>query len=236
MAKRVAAQIDAEVVANQVFLAIPWKTVRPKYEAAVKALERKFPLSFIIVGRDDNQDAEDLLEVIKRKLKTSSYAIFDATGGNANVSLEFGFADAMDIPRALYVSIHKASKKATKESPIIADLAGKKQNRYANAAGLRKLLTQFSGQHSYTKRFAQVFAKSRRGKLKSAKRRSRSLAIKLIHQLRNDGTARRADVIQNLQADPSGYTRDEITEMISTLHGHELVKSVQGPHSTVTVT
>jgi hypothetical protein len=78
------------VIANQVFLAIPWKGVRSKYEACVDRLKSRSPLSFVIVGRADNQDAQDLLEVIKGRLDHSSCAIFDASGGNANVSLEFG--------------------------------------------------------------------------------------------------------------------------------------------------
>src|SRR5712692_8607564 len=115
-------------IPNQVFLGLPWKTVRPKYERLVEKLRKTYPLAFVIVGREENQDAEDLLEVIKKRILTCSYAIFDATGGNANVSLEFGFADANDVPRALYLSTHKAAKAASRESPIIADLAGKKQN------------------------------------------------------------------------------------------------------------
>lgn len=153
--RRATSPAQYAAIPNQVFLGVPWKTVRPKYDAIVERLRKKYPLSFVIVGRQDNQDAEDLLEVIKKRILTSSYAIFDATGGNANVSLEFGFADANDVPRALYLSTHKAAKRATKESPIIADLAGKKQNRYAQAAALEKLLKQFSGGHAYTKRFEQ---------------------------------------------------------------------------------
>lgn len=67
-------------VPNQVLLGIPWKTVRPKYEGIVEKLRKTFPISFVIVGRDQNQDAEDFLEVIKKRLQTSSYAIFDGTG------------------------------------------------------------------------------------------------------------------------------------------------------------
>ncbi|MBK8179457.1 MAG: hypothetical protein IPK67_11345 [Planctomycetes bacterium] len=134
--------IQYAVIPNQVFLGIPWKTVRPKYEGIVDKLKKTFPISFVIVGRDDNQDAEDLLEVIKKRLLSSSHAIFDATGGNANVSLEFG----LRMPRtfhARYVSVHGASEEGLKESPIIADLAGKKQNRYSQTDGLEKLLRQF---------------------------------------------------------------------------------------------
>jgi hypothetical protein len=171
-----------------VFLGVPWKAVRPKYERIVEKLKKTFPISFVIVGRDQNQDADDLLEVIKKRLQTSSYAIFDATGGNANVSLEFGFADANDIPRALYLSVHQASARASKESPIIADLAGKRQNRYTNTEALERLLRQFCQNHAYTKRFEQFLSGfSRR---RTGKKRLRSLCLKIEHQLDGDGKAR----------------------------------------------
>ena len=223
------------VVPNQVFLGLPWKTVRPKYERIVEGFRKTFPLSFVIVGREDNQDAEDLLEVIKKRLLTSSYAIFDATGGNANVSLEFGFADAKAVPRILYLSTHKASKRASKESPIIADLAGKKQNRYAQTTGLEKLLRQFSQGHAYTKRFEQFLSGFRR-RSKGEKKRIRSLCLKIAHQLDGEGKARRTDVVQSLLADPSQYRRDEIDDMILRMHNAGLITSVQGPYSIVTVT
>jgi len=92
-----------DVIPNQVFIGCPWKTVRSKYQEAVPSLKNRFPLSFVIVGRDQDQDAEDLLSVIKGKLQTSTYAIFDATGGNANVSLEYGYSEAIELPRTLYL-------------------------------------------------------------------------------------------------------------------------------------
>jgi hypothetical protein len=223
-------------IPNQVFLGVPWKTVRPKYEKILEKLRKRFPLSFMIVGREDNQDAEDLLEVIKKRILTSSYAIFDATGGNANVSLEFGFADANDVPRALYLSVHKAAKGTSKESPIIADLAGKKQNRYSQTAALETLLRQLAQGHAYTKRFEKFLGASFRKRSKGNKKRLRSLALKIVHELATDGKARRADVVQNLQADAAGYDRDEIDDMIVRMHNEGLLNSIQGPYSTVTVT
>ena len=84
----------SSVIANQVFVGCPWRNVRPKYEAAIAKLERRFPLHLVIVGRDESQDAEELFAVIQQKLLFSSDAIFDVTGGNPNVSLEFGIAEA----------------------------------------------------------------------------------------------------------------------------------------------
>lgn len=233
--KRKPARRDPEVP-NQVFLAVPWKTVRPKYEKAVDELRKRFPLSFVILGRDKAQNADDLLEVIKGKLLLSSYAVFDATGGNANVSLEFGFAEAHDIPRALYVSTHKAAKRAAKDAPIIADLAGKRRNQYTAEQSLQRLLEEFCKQHAYTKRVEQFLTNRFRSRKRGAKKRARALCLKVIHVLDGDGRARRTDVVQRLLADASGYSRDEIDEMIRAMHTAGLVQSLQGPHSTVTIT
>jgi hypothetical protein len=223
------------VIPNQVFLGVPWKTVRPKYERIVERLRKTFPICFVIVGREANQDAEDLLVVIKKRLLSSSYAIFDATRGNANVSLEFGLADAHDVPRALYLSVHRSSKRSSIEAPIIADLAGKKQNRYSQTEALERLLRQFCEHHPYTRRFEQFLKGSFRRRSKGDKKRLRSLGLKIIHQLDGDGLARRVDVVQNLLADLSQYDREEIDNMVGRLHTAGLIESIQGPYSTVTV-
>lgn len=47
-------------IANQVFIGCPWKRERAKYERIIKRLGRKYSLSFVIVGRRDGQDAEEL--------------------------------------------------------------------------------------------------------------------------------------------------------------------------------
>ena len=68
------------------------------------------------MGRGDSQEAQDLLDVIKERLFSSSLAVFDATGGNANVSREFGLAEANEIPCA---------KTANKMTAIPADMVAK---------------------------------------------------------------------------------------------------------------
>jgi len=225
---------DAEIP-NQVFLGVPYKNIRPKYESIVDSLRKSYPLVFVIVGRGGNQDAQDLLAVIKRRILSSSYAIFDATGGNANVSLEYGFAEANDVPRVLYLSTHKAARRASKDSPIIADLAGKTQNRYAQENRLKDLLAQFAKDHPYTKRFEKFLVSSFKNRSKGKKKRARSLSLKIVHALGVDGKARRSDIVQNLLVDVARYRRSEIDDMIRRLHNAELVSSVQGPYSTVTV-
>jgi hypothetical protein len=220
-------------VANQVFIGCPWKTVRPKYERIIDRLNRKYPLSFIIVGRRDGQQAEELLTVIKQRLGTSASAIFDATYGNANVSLEFGFAEAADIPRAIYISSHAASRRNSKDGAIISDLAGKKHNPYKQERGLAQLLAEFARTHNYTKRFESFMQrKFRRGK-PGAKKRARALALKIIHQLDGEATVRRTDIVQAMQADASHYSGADTDRMIVALHQAGLIQSVQGPHSKV---
>jgi len=106
-------------IPNQIFIGCPWHTIRHKYEVAINRLNHKYPLSFVIIGRSPEQDAIDLLKIIKEKLLRSSTAIFDATAGNPNVSLEFGLAEASEIPRILYISRHGATKQEKKQ---IADV------------------------------------------------------------------------------------------------------------------
>ena len=221
-------------VANQVFIGCPWKVVRPKYERVISELKKSFPISFIIVGRDENQDAKELLEIIKGKLLSSSYAIFDTTTGNANVSLEYGFAEGRDIPTVIYLGTHRASR-TVKDSPIIADLAGKNQVRYTQIARLKSLLTTFVKNHAYSKRFERFLWRKFKRVGKGKKRRARTLALKLIHCLDDREEARREDIVQQLQADHSLYNRTEIEEMLKSLHMGDLIECSVGRFSSVVI-
>ncbi len=116
MASRIPKQ---NTVRNQVFIGCPYSTVRPKYERIIKELKKKYPICFEIIGRTTNPEAMELLDLIKIKLGSSSAAIFDATGGNANVSLEFGFAEAKNIPRHIYISDHGAAKKVPRAVQLL---------------------------------------------------------------------------------------------------------------------
>ena len=225
----------AAVIANQVFVGAPWRSVRPRHENIIERLRTKSPLSFVMVGRNDRQDAEDLLKVIKDRLLSSSSALFDATGGNPNVSLEYGYAEAFDVPRALYLSTHEAARSNARDAPIIADLAGKRRNQYKQENALSRLLNEFSSEHPYTVRFERFLKKEFRRATRGKKRRSRALALKVIHSL--DGTVqiRRADIVLRLQADVSRYTADEVDNMIRHLHRARPIKSQQGPHARVQI-
>lgn len=171
--------------------------------------------------------------MIKQRLLSSTYAIFDATGGNANVSLEYGFVEAADIPRAIYISSHAASTKSTRDGAIISDLAGKRRNPYKQEKGLAQLLADFAKGHPYTKRFENCMRKAFSKVSGGAKKRARALALKIIHHLDGQPMVRREDIVQTLQADPSHYKRDEVDAMFVRLHRTGLIQRIQGPHSKV---
>lgn len=227
-------RIKATIIANQVFIGLPW-TAKRRYDNAVNYLRTRSPLSFVVVGRDDRQDADDLFQVIKDRIASSSYGIFDASGGNANVSLEYGLAEATDLPRSLYLSTHGAGKNASKDSPIISDLAGKRRNQYKQEARLKTLLVEFSKQHAYTVRFERFLSTKFSRRSKGEKKRTRALALKVIHSLDGLPEVRRADIVHQLQADQSRYSATEIDKLLKQLHAAKLIRSQQGPHARVQI-
>jgi len=221
-----------DFISNQVFVGLPWKNVRAKYERLIRRMEMKYPLYFTIVGRNDGQTAEDLFEIIKTRIALSSVALFDATGGNANVSLEYGYAEGLGIDRVIYVSTHKAASH-TPGNPIISDLGGKRRVQYKTEKMLSAHLHAFAREHSYTQRFETFFKRAFRRLKKGDKKSQRTLAIKVIHALDGVDARRRDDLVQRVQS--LGYERDEIEDMIKKLHDAGLVLSEVGRYSRVHV-
>jgi hypothetical protein len=223
------ANLKREFTPNQVFVGLPWKNVRPRYERIISKLEGKYPLHFTIVGRNDGQDAGDLLEIIKQRISSSSYAIFDATGGNANVSLEFGYAEGIEVPRAIYLSAHKSAQKSLAGDPIISDLHGQRRVQYKNEATLSKELHRFCRSHPYTARFEKALSDAVKGLTKGKKKRARALAIKTIRALDGKDKMRRAELVQLLQA--REYHEWEVEFILKKLHVSGVVKCTVGKYS-----
>lgn len=223
------ASAKREFIPNQVFVGLPWKNVRPKYDHVIPALEKKYPLHFTIVGRNDAQLAEDLFEIIKQRIASSSFAVFDATGGNANVSLEYGYAEGLEVPRAIFLSAHKAAQKQTAGNPIISDLVGKRRVPYKTEKALSNELHKLCREHDYTKRFEKALIKAMKGKSKGAKKSGRALALKIVHALDGKAQMRRAELVQHLQA--QGYSESETEDMLRKLHTTDIVKFTVGKFS-----
>lgn len=200
----------------------------------VDKLKTRFPTSFIIIGKDRTaQEAVELLDLIKEKLSSSSFAIFDATGGNANVSLEYGFAEGASIPSAIYLSEHESSKKKGGVGIIISDLAGKKRNTYKNKASLHRLLGTLAENHPYSKEFDKGLKTGLKNKKKKGeKKKLRTLCLKIVHFLNEKDEVRRSDLVQSLM---ESYKEKEINEMISILHKNDLIVSSAGRFSTISL-
>lgn len=224
----------ANVIPNQVFVGCPWKNIRKKYVKVSDKLGQKYPQSFILIGREEAQSAEDLLKEIKEKLFSSSYAIFDVTGGNANVSLEFGYAESEGIERALYLNVRESQNQSfKKDSAIISDLAGKRRNHYKTEKTLQNLLEAFCKAHPYTKRFEKTIKQAFSRKSKGTKKSYRTLSLKAIHFLDNKTIVRRDDLTQQLQGD--GYKTRDIENVLKALHKSGLIRISRGKYADVEI-
>jgi len=167
------------------------------------------------VGRDDPQDATALFDVIKERISTSSHAIFDATRGNPNVSLEYGYAEGIRASRSIYLSGHKAARRTAASGPIISDLSGMRRVQYNTVKMLSIELHRFCKGHEYTQRFESALTRTLRGETGGAKKRGRTLALKLIHTLDGLEHVQRRRLVEHVEA--QNYSRQEIETMIAGL-------------------
>jgi hypothetical protein len=216
------AQKKSGIVLNQIFVGLPWKNVRQKYDRIILKLEMKYPLHFTIVGRNDGQDAQSLFEIIKQRIATSSYAIFDATGGNANVSLEYGYAEGLGVPRSIFLSAHKAAQRPSSLAPIISDLHGQRRVQYKTEKTLSAELHKLCREHAYTKRFEKALTKALSDTNGGAKKSGRTLAIKIIRVLDGNAKVSKTDLIQKLNS--QGYEVAEVQSMLKKLKSAAVIK------------
>lgn len=220
-------------VANQIFVGLPWRNVRGHYERIIPALEKKYPLFLTIVGWEDSQHATDLFEVIKGRIKESSWGIFDATGGNANVSLEYGYAEGVELPKVIFLSTHGASRR-TPGNPIISDLAGVKRVQYKTHRGLELELHKFCKKHSYTIRFEKTLRTALERKSTGGKRSFRVLALKIIRKFDGAQEIRRDQLLQDLCSD--GWKNYAIEFLLKRFQMAGLIKCSKGAQLKVSIT
>lgn len=225
---------NINTIPNRVFIGCPWKTIRPKYINLIEGLERTYPIHFVLIGRETDQRAEELLGLIKNSLFSSPTAIFDVTTGNANVSLEYGLADAWGLEKILYLNVHKSNKKLSEDNPIIADLAGQKRRQYKNEASLKKLLVEFSKQNNFTKRFEIALKKVVRNvKTRHTKKKYRNLSMKIIRYFDDKEKARRTSLVDHLLAE--NYLLREIEFVLGGLRTHGILSISTGGHAMVEI-
>jgi hypothetical protein len=79
----------------QVFVGCPFRTpIRKNYDQLKVDIEKDTPLHLVLADTTAISSTDYLLEHITRLISDSACCIFDATGGNPNVSLEVGIAHA----------------------------------------------------------------------------------------------------------------------------------------------
>jgi hypothetical protein len=79
-----------------IFVAYPWSTVRPsrpEYKRALKEVERGFQVKFQFA--EVSLSSGTVLDKIRGMIASAAFGIYDFTGWNPNVTLEYGLALGM---------------------------------------------------------------------------------------------------------------------------------------------
>ncbi|HUK57096.1 MAG TPA: hypothetical protein VLY20_10605 [Nitrospiria bacterium] len=113
-------------------------------------------------------------------------------------------------------------------------MAGKRRNPYKQEKRLQRLSADAVRSHNYTKR-SENFLRRKFQKAKGKKKRTRALALKVIHYLDGKDRVRREDIMQDLLADQSSYRSNEVDNIIRLLHQAELVRAMPGRYSMVEI-
>jgi hypothetical protein len=137
------------------------------------------------------------------------------------------------VPRAIFLSDHKATQK-TAGSPIISDLHGQPRVPYKTENKLKTELEKLCREHDFTKRFEKALSLATKGLSKGDKKSSRALAIKICRALDGKTTIRRAELIQNLQA--QAYKKSHINFILKRFHALDLLNCTVGKYSDVRIT
>lgn len=151
---------------EQVFIGCPYRpTFRRTYQRLKRELEADSPLQFVLADTAAITSRDTLLDHITLLIRQSSGCVFDASGGNPNVSLEVGIAHALGIDFLLTLSTRSASRPRPKRAAgsgkqgagaIIADLQGRNRIEYRSYAGLKKqLVDRYLRRLPYWKRWEE---------------------------------------------------------------------------------
>ena len=161
---------------QQIFLGCPYRPAfRRTYQRLKRELEAESPLQLVLADTAAITSRDTLLGHITDLIRESGGCIFDASGGNPNVSLEVGVAHALGADFMLTLNTRSTSaasrrkraahrgperapgggkREADRAKPIIADLQGRNRIEYRSYAGLKKqLVDRFLRRLPYWKRW-----------------------------------------------------------------------------------
>jgi hypothetical protein len=210
----------------QVFIGCPFaKEVRSSYDRLKREVEAETPLSLVLADTVGISSSNYLLDSITTLIRESVSCIFDATGANANVSLEVGIAHTVPVDYVLTMRTRKPSAKAQQRDAgapgtreirsIISDLQRKNRVEYKEYGGLRKQLDQrYFTNIPYMKRWS-AFAKQNKGMLPHA--------IALFDDLRSSGRSQTSRLAAHVEG--SGFTT---TQILTALTAQKLIVVKRG--------
>ena len=209
-----------EIVPNRVFLAYQWINYRTHYEKLCIDLHKTFPVYFHAIGRPKGVPAEALLEKIKFVMLSSTAAVFDASRGNPNVSLEYGLAQFIPgLQPYLLIEENTLPNQVNAGTPIISDLAGSTHNQWnlATPTSLRIHLETIARNHPYTKRFKRYC-------------RDRSLVggqfrtpLKVIRLFDEKESILRREAVDELRSAWPNKKESEVNSLLSDMHKSGLI-------------
>jgi hypothetical protein len=193
----------------QVFIGCPFaREIRASYDKLKREIEAETPLSLVLADTVGISSSNYLLESITSLIRDSIGCVFDATGGNANVSLEVGIAHTVPVDFILTMKTRKA-RTAQREAgtpasrevrTIISDLQGKNRIEYKQYDGLRRQLeTRYLGNLPYMKRW-HAFVKQNKDMV--------PYAIDLFTDLRSSGRSQASKLAAQLEG--SGFTSSQV--------------------------
>ncbi|MBL4809399.1 MAG: hypothetical protein JKY43_05000 [Phycisphaerales bacterium] len=228
---------SATVIENQIFIGVPWQRIRPQFEDALENLKDEYPVHWIIFGRNTTYDAQDLWGSIKIEIDRSASTIFDLTGSNANVALEFGYAEALGKRRLL--TLNKArnrqtKKKSSKSAPantqsIMSDLSGKIHAPYRSVITLERELRQEFDRNPYVVRYRQV-ARANRWRANKKK-----VAIAITQHLAGGKKLSRPNLTVAIETEFSTYKAFDFKALLDQMNGGGLIVIKRGKHGGVTI-
>lgn len=198
---------------QQVFIGCPFaKDIRKPFDRLKKELEAETPLSVVLADTVGVTSSDYLLEHITELIRDSAGCVFDATGGNPNVSLEVGIAHTIPVD---FMLTFKTRKKRSKTAPgsatrdtevrsIISDLQGKNRIEYKTFDSLKQQLeTRYLSTLPYMKRWAQ-FNRDNNDMAPHA--------LKLFADLRSSGRSTRTRLAAILEG--TGFTPTDVANAL----------------------
>ena len=197
----------------QIFVGCPFANeVRKPFDRLKQELEAATPLSVVLADTVGVTSSDYLLEHITELIRDSAGCIFDATGGNPNVSLEVGIAHTIPVDFMLTFKTRKKRRRASSASTgrdidvrsIISDLQGKNRIEYKTFDSLKEQLeTRYLTNLPYMRRWHQF------------KRDNKDMvphALRLFSDLRSSGKSTRARLAAFLEG--TGFSIADVTDAL----------------------